>query len=48
MSENSDFTKCLESTKKQKNPNISETVRDRAISTQFLTHRVVEEYSVQN
>ena len=25
---------------KQKNINISETVRDRAISTEFLTHRV--------
>ena len=33
---------------KQKNRNISKTVRDRAISTEFLTHRVVEKYSIQN
>ena len=33
---------------KTKNVNILETVRDRAISTEFLTRRVVEEYSVQN
>ena len=26
--------------------NISKTVRDRAISSEFLTHRVVQEYSV--
>ena len=26
--------------------NISQTVRDRAISSEFLTHRVVQEYSV--
>ena len=26
--------------------NISETVRDRAISNEFLTHRVEEEYAV--
>ena len=33
---------------KQKNLNISQTVRDRAVWTEFLTHRVVEKYSVQN
>ena len=33
---------------KRINLNISETVRDRAIWTEFLTHRVVEKYSVQN
>ena len=27
--------------------NISKTVRDRAISSKFLTHRVVEEYPMQ-
>ena len=27
--------------------NISETVRDIAISSEFWTHRVVEEYSVE-
>ena len=29
-----------------KSGNISKTVRDRAISSEFLTHRVVQEYSV--
>ena len=29
-----------------KSANISKTVRDRAISSEFLTHRVVQEYSV--
>ena len=33
---------------KQKNLNISETVRDRAIWTEFLTRRVVGKYSIQN
>ena len=33
---------------KRKNLNISETVRDRAISTEFLTRRVVGKYSIQN
>ena len=32
---------------KRKNLNISETVRDRAIWTEFLTHRVVGKYSIQ-
>ena len=27
--------------------NISKTVRDRAISSEFLTHRVVQEYPMQ-
>ena len=29
-----------------KSANISKTVRDRAIASEFLTHRVVQEYSV--
>ena len=29
-----------------KSANISKTVRDRAISSEFLTHRVVQEYPV--
>ena len=33
---------------KRKNLNISETVRDRAIWTEFLTRRVVGKYSIQN
>ena len=33
---------------KRKFASISLTVRDRAISSKFSTHRVVEEYSVQN
>ena len=33
---------------KQKNVNISETVRDRAISTEFSTRWVVERYHRQN
>ena len=32
--------------RKTENVNISETIRDRAISTEFLTHMVVEEYSM--
>ena len=32
---------------KRKNLNISETVRDRAIWTEFFTHRVVGKYSIQ-
>ena len=38
----------LEFLQKTKNINISETVRDRAIWTEFLTHRVVAKYSIQN
>ena len=30
----------------QKSANISKTIKDRAISSEFLTHRVVQEYSV--
>ena len=33
--------------KMSKITNISKTVRDRAISSEFLTHRVVQECSVQ-
>ena len=33
---------------KTKNVTISETVRDRAISTEFSSHRVVERYYIQN
>ena len=39
---------CIFSTTFEYFANISETVRDRAISTEFLTHRVVEKYSIQN
>ena len=38
----------LEFLRKTKNVNISETVRDRAISTEFFTHRVVEKYPMSN
>ena len=37
------FDRFLQNTK---SANISKTVRDRAISSEFLTHRVVQEYSV--
>ena len=30
-----------------KSANVSKTVRDRTISSEFWTHRVVEEYSVE-
>ena len=36
------LTVFLQNTKRV---NISKTVRDRAISSEFLTHRVVQEYS---
>ena len=31
----------------EKNVNISKTIRDRAILSKFLTHRVVQEYPMQ-
>ena len=31
----------------KKSVNISKTVRDKAISSEFLTHRVVQEHSIQ-
>ena len=37
----------LDFSRKWKSVNISKTVRDRAISSEFLTHRVVQEYSMQ-
>ena len=39
------FTIFLQNTK---SANISKTIRDRAISSEFLTHRVVQEYLVSN
>ena len=38
----------LEFLQKTKNINISESIRDRAILTEFLTHRVVAKYSILN
>ena len=32
---------------KRKSVNIMKTIRDRAISSEFLTHRVVQEYPMQ-
>ena len=42
-------TRCVSLTvflQNTKNANMSKTVRDRAISSEFLTHRVVQEYTV--